>query len=78
MQPTPTPIAQEAGSVKFRVVVVPLIQNGLGEYLICRMPKDRGVFPSQWGLPGGGIEDGERMFSSKQHIAKCLLADPEG
>jgi nucleoside triphosphatase len=25
------------------------------------MPKDRGVFPGQWGLPGGGIEEGERM-----------------
>jgi nucleoside triphosphatase len=25
------------------------------------MPPDRGVFPNQWGLPGGGIEPGERM-----------------
>jgi nucleoside triphosphatase len=28
------------------------------------MPKDRGVFPDQWGLPGGGIEEGERMESA--------------
>jgi nucleoside triphosphatase len=25
------------------------------------MPPDRGVFPNQWGLPGGGVEAGERM-----------------
>jgi len=25
------------------------------------MPSDRGVFPGKWGLPGGGIEKGERM-----------------
>ena len=46
---------------EFRVVVVPLIQNDQGEYLICKMPGDRGVFPGKWGLPGGGIEKGERM-----------------
>jgi nucleoside triphosphatase len=25
------------------------------------MKPDRGVFPGQWGFPGGGIEPGERM-----------------
>src|SRR5262245_28580172 len=25
------------------------------------MPKNRGVFPGQWGLPGGGVEPGERI-----------------
>ena len=25
------------------------------------MSPDRGVFPGQWGLPGGGLESGERM-----------------
>lgn len=48
-------------SVQFRVIVVAIIQNERDDYLICRMPKDRGVFPDQWGLPGGGIEEGERM-----------------
>ena len=47
--------------IQFRVIVVALVQNQKGDYLICRMPKDRGVFPGQWGLPGGGIEEGERM-----------------
>lgn len=51
-------------SIQFRVIVVALVQNERGDYLICRMPKDRGVFPDQWGLPGGGIEEGERMESA--------------
>ena len=25
------------------------------------MPAHRGVFPDQWGLPGGGVEDDERI-----------------
>ena len=44
-----------------RIIVVPLIRNREGKLLLCRKPPDRGVFPNQWGLPGGGIEPGERM-----------------
>jgi nucleoside triphosphatase len=44
-----------------RVIVVPIIRDAHGSLLICRMPKDRGVFPGQWGLPGGGVESGERI-----------------
>lgn len=47
--------------MKKRVIVVAVIQNLSGEYLLCRMSKNRGVFPGQWGLPGGGIEPGETM-----------------
>jgi len=47
-----------------RVIVVPVIRNELGEFLICRMPADRGVFPGLWGLPGGGIEPGETMLDA--------------
>jgi len=47
--------------VQRRIIVVPLIHNDRGEYLLCKMPENRGVFPGQWGLPGGGIEEGERM-----------------
>jgi nucleoside triphosphatase len=44
-----------------RIIVVGLVHNEKGEILICKMPPDRGVFPGQWGLPGGGIEDGETL-----------------
>jgi nucleoside triphosphatase len=44
-----------------RLIVVGVVQNEQGEVLICKMPQDRGVFPGQWGLPGGGIEDGETI-----------------
>ncbi|WP_312996624.1 nucleoside triphosphatase NudI [Leclercia sp.] len=43
-----------------RVIVCPVIQNK-GEYLLCKMASDRGVFPGQWALPGGGMEPGETM-----------------
>src|SRR5215471_11384309 len=28
------------------------------------MPADRGVFPGQWGLAGGGVEPGERIHDA--------------
>ncbi|MCU6669471.1 nucleoside triphosphatase NudI [Enterobacteriaceae bacterium H4N4] len=43
-----------------RVIVCPVIQNE-GEYLLCKMAADRGVFPGQWALSGGGMESGESM-----------------
>lgn len=44
-----------------RFIVVGVVQNLGGEYLLCRMPDGRGVFPGEWGLPGGGIEPGETL-----------------
>ena len=46
-------------AIERRVIVVGLIHNARGEWLLCKMPADRGVFPGQWGLPGGGLEAGE-------------------
>ena len=43
-----------------RTIVCPLIQNE-GCYLLCKMADDRGVFPGQWALSGGGVEPGERI-----------------
>jgi nucleoside triphosphatase len=46
---------------KRRLIVVPIIQRHEGRVLLCKKPNDRGVFPGQWGLPGGGVEDGETI-----------------
>ena len=35
------------GKNRWRVIVVGVIQNARDEYLICRKPKNRGVFPGQ-------------------------------
>lgn len=43
-----------------RTIVCPLIENE-GHYLLCKMAADRGVFPGQWALSGGGVEPGERI-----------------
>jgi nucleoside triphosphatase len=43
-----------------RIIVCPLIEND-GAYLLCKMPQDRGVFPGQWALSGGGLEAGETI-----------------
>lgn len=43
-----------------RTIVCPLIQND-GHYLLCKMAADRGVFPGQWALSGGGVEPGETI-----------------
>jgi nucleoside triphosphatase len=45
----------------YRLIVVPVISDSGGRILICRKPIDRGVFPGQWGLPGGGVEPGEHL-----------------
>jgi len=47
--------------VKRRLIVVPIIRRDDGRYLLCKMPAHRGVFPGQWGLPGGGVEDDESI-----------------
>ncbi len=43
-----------------RVIVCPIIENN-GEFLLCKMADDRGVFPGQWALCGGGMEPGENI-----------------
>jgi nucleoside triphosphatase len=52
---------QDDQAIQYRTIVVGVIQNENGEILVCKKPADRGVFPGQWGLPGGGIEPGEKM-----------------
>jgi nucleoside triphosphatase len=44
-----------------RLIVVGVVESLQGEYLLCKMPDGRGVFPGEWGLPGGGVEPGESL-----------------
>jgi nucleoside triphosphatase len=44
-----------------RLIVVAVVTDDEGRVLLCRMAPDRGVFPGQWALPGGGVEPGERI-----------------
>jgi nucleoside triphosphatase len=52
-----------------RLIVVLVLRDARGDYLICRMPEDRGAYPGQWGLPGGGVEDGERLLPALRREA---------
>ena len=54
--PAPLPAA--------RLVVVPLVVDADRRVLLCRMAPDRGAFPGQWALPGGGVEPGERIVEA--------------
>ena len=47
-----------------RIIVVPIVRDKHRRILLCKMPPDRGVFPNKWGLPGGGVEPGERMYQA--------------
>jgi nucleoside triphosphatase len=47
--------------MKLRIGVVAIIRNSRDEVLICKMPKDRGAYPGQWAIPGGGVDEGEKM-----------------
>ncbi|MBS0615814.1 MAG: nucleoside triphosphatase NudI [Verrucomicrobia bacterium] len=50
--------------MRTRVIVCPLIRNASDEYLICKTPKNRGIYPGQWCCPGGGIEPDEKMMEA--------------
>lgn len=50
--------------MQHRLIVVPVIRNVGGACLLIRMPPNRGAYPGQWGLPGGGVEPGERMLDA--------------
>jgi nucleoside triphosphatase len=65
-------------TVLHRTIVVGLVWNRQGELLFCRMSPDRGVFPGQWGFPGGGIEPGETMESAlRRELSEELGIDVE-
>ena len=47
-----------------RLIVVPVIRDSRSRILLCKMASDRGVFPGQWGLPGGGVEPDEPIAAA--------------
>ena len=57
-----------------RTIVCPLIQND-GAYLLCKMADDRGVFPGQWALSGGGVEPRERIEEALRREIREELGD---
>ncbi|SUX98434.1 nucleoside triphosphatase NudI [Citrobacter youngae] len=57
-----------------RTIVCPLIQNE-GCFLLCKMADDRGVFPGQWALSGGGVEPGERIEEALRHEVREELGE---
>lgn len=57
-----------------RTIVCPIIQNE-GEYLLCKMAADRGVFPGQWALSGGGVEPGETIEAALRREIREELGD---
>ncbi len=61
-----------AGAIR-RIIVCPVIRNKEDEYLICKMPDNRGCYPGQWAIPGGGIEDNEKIIDAiKREIVEEL------
>ena len=56
----------KAQKIIHRTIAVGLVFNQKGQLLICKMHPERGVFPGQWGFPGGGVEAGERMREALQ------------
>ena len=57
-----------------RTIVCPIIQND-GAYLLCKMADDRGVFPGQWALSGGGMEPGETLEQALRREISEELGD---
>ena len=47
--------------MRMRLTVSGIIRNEEGKVLLCKMPEDRGAYPGQWAIPGGGVEDGEKI-----------------
>jgi nucleoside triphosphatase len=61
-----------------RLIVVAVVTNDAGRVLLCRMVPDRGVFPGQWALPGGGVEPGERLEAAlRREVREELGIDLE-
>lgn len=52
-----------------RTCAVGIIRNDKGEILVAKMPEKRGMYPSQWGILGGGVDEGEKLEETLQREA---------
>lgn len=55
----PTPSVHERAAIPLRLVAVAIVEDDRGRILLGKMPKDRGFYPGQWAVLGGGVEPGE-------------------
>ena len=56
--------------MKTRTTVNAVIKDRSGKFLLCRKPKNLGVYADTWAIPGGGIEEGETMFEALEREVK--------
>jgi len=56
--------------ISTRICVVPIVIDHSGRVLLVKMAADRGVFPGQWALPGGGVEPNERILDALAREAR--------
>lgn len=69
-------MADSPSAPKRRLIVVPIARDDSSRFLLCRMAPDRGVFPGQWALPGGGVEPGERIEQAlRREVREELSAE---
>lgn len=55
---------------QYRLIVSALIVNNRGEFLLCHKPVGRGVFPNQWAMVGGGVDERETMEEALRREVK--------
>lgn len=56
--------------MKHRFICVGVIRDEQGRVLITKMPDNLGAYPGQWGILGGGVEEGEMIEDALKREAQ--------